>query len=123
MLGLVFVVLIVIWLGVNFIQDPDEFGNIFLIGLTRGCVYALVALGYTLVYGILQLINFAHGDVFALSGLVASTVLLSWFNVTDDTAGSVVLVAVPVALVVAMAFAATLNTTVSALERRAKRQQ
>ena len=36
-----------------------------------------MALGYTLVYGILQLINFAHGDVFALSGLVASTVIVS----------------------------------------------
>ena len=84
-LGLVFVVLIVIWLGVNFIEDPDDFVNIFLIGLTRGCVYALVALGYTLVYGILQLINFAHGDVFALSGLVSSTVLLSCFNVTHET--------------------------------------
>jgi branched-chain amino acid transport system permease protein len=111
-LGLVFVVLIVIWLGVNFIEDPDDFVNIFLIGLTRGCVYALVALGYTLVYGILQLINFAHGDVFALSGLVSSTVLLSWFNVTDETEAAVILVAVPVALLVAMAFAAALNTTI-----------
>ena len=44
-----------------------------MIGLTNGAIYGLVALGYTLVYGILQLINFAHGDVFALSGLVAST--------------------------------------------------
>ena len=117
-LGIVFVVLIVIWLGVNFFQDPDEFGNIFLIGLTRGCVYALVALGYTLVYGILQLINFAHGDVFALSGLVASTVLLSWFNVTDETGASVILVAVPVALLVAMAFASTLNTTIERIGYR-----
>ena len=39
-------------------------------------MYALIALGYTLVYGILQLINFAHGDVFALCGLVASTFLV-----------------------------------------------
>ena len=38
------------------------------IGLTNGAVYALVALGYTLVYGILELINFAHGDVFMLGG-------------------------------------------------------
>ena len=117
-LGAFFVVLIVVWLGVNFIQDPDEFLNIFLIGMTRGCVYALVALGYTLVYGILQLINFAHGDVFALSGLVSSTVLLSWFNVTDDTAGGVIVVAVTVALVVAMVFAATLNTSIERIGYR-----
>jgi branched-chain amino acid transport system permease protein len=111
-LGVGFVVLLVIWLGVNFVKDPDDFINIFLIGLTRGSVYALVALGYTLVYGILQLINFAHGDVFALSGLVASTVLLSWFNITDESGAGIILIAVPVALVVAMAFAATLNTTI-----------
>ena len=35
-------------------------------GLTIGAVYALVALGYTMVYGVLQLINFAHGDLFML---------------------------------------------------------
>ena len=38
-------------------------------GLTRGAVFALIALGYTMVYGIIELINFAHGDVFML-GLV-----------------------------------------------------
>jgi branched-chain amino acid transport system permease protein len=111
-LGVGFVVLIGIWLGVNFIKDPTDFLNIFLIGLTRGAVYALVALGYTLVYGILQLINFAHGDVFALSGLVSSTVLLSWFNLTDDSSAGIIAIAIPVALLVAMAFASTLNTTI-----------
>ena len=63
--------LVGIWLVVNFVQDPAEFINVGLIGLTNGTIYGLVALGYTLIYGILQLINFAHGDVFALSGLVA----------------------------------------------------
>ena len=45
--------------------------RVFLIGLTNGALYALVALGYTLVYGILELINFAHGDVFMLGGMMA----------------------------------------------------
>jgi branched-chain amino acid transport system permease protein len=60
--------------------------------LTQGSVYALVALGYTLVYGILQLINFAHGDVFALSGLFASTVIARWFGLERryDTSAIVV---------------------------------
>src|SRR3712207_5128776 len=53
--------------------------------MTNGAVYGLVALGYTLVYGILQLINFAHGDVFALAGLVAFSVLVQAFNVTGDS--------------------------------------
>src|SRR6266480_2147642 len=46
-------------------------------GLTRGAVFALIALGYTMVYGIIELINFAHGDVFML-GLFIS---LEWFGV------------------------------------------
>ena len=50
------------------LREPVEFINVGLIGLTNGAIYGVVALGYTLVYGILQLINFAHGDVFALSG-------------------------------------------------------
>src|SRR5262249_25080743 len=40
-------------------------------GLTIGAVYALIALGYTMVYGVLQLINFAHGDLFMLGSMVA----------------------------------------------------
>src|SRR5438128_12669973 len=50
-------------------------------GLTRGAVFALIALGYTMVYGIIELINFAHGDVFML-GLFVS---LSWFTLLGAT--------------------------------------
>ena len=74
-----------LWLVVNFIKGPQEFVNVALDGLTRGSIYGVVALGYTLVYGILQLINFAHGDVFSLSGLVASTVLLSVLGLDGDS--------------------------------------
>jgi len=44
-------------------------------GLTIGGVYALIALGYTMVYGVLQFINFAHGDLFMLGGMVSIFVL------------------------------------------------
>ena len=44
-------------------------------GLTIGAVYALIALGYTMVYGIIQLINFAHGEVFMVGAYVGLTVL------------------------------------------------
>ena len=67
-LGLVLVGLVLAWLVVNLVQAPEQFFRVFLIGLTNGALYALVALGYTLVYGILELINFAHGDVFMLGG-------------------------------------------------------
>jgi branched-chain amino acid transport system permease protein len=75
LVGLGLVGLIGVWLLVNLIKDPQRFFTVFLIGLTTGLVYALIALGYTLVYGILQLINFAHGDVFAFTGLFASTLV------------------------------------------------
>jgi branched-chain amino acid transport system permease protein len=44
-------------------------------GLTLGCVYAVVALGYTMVYGIIQLINFAHGEVVMIGAMVALSVI------------------------------------------------
>ena len=72
-LGLLFVIALLAWLAVNLAKTPSDFVEVFLIGITTGCVYALVALGYTLVYGILELINFAHGDVFMLGGMFTIT--------------------------------------------------
>jgi branched-chain amino acid transport system permease protein len=54
------------WLLSNLIDTPARFAEITLIGFTNGSIFALIALGYTLVYGILELINFAHGDNFML---------------------------------------------------------
>ena len=88
LIGYALVALVGVWLIVNFVKDPTEFVNVFLIGLTNGAIYGLVALGYTLVYGILQLINFAHGDVFALSGLVASTMIFSVLGLERDAVGA-----------------------------------
>jgi branched-chain amino acid transport system permease protein len=45
--------------------------QILVIGLTTGAIYALIALGYTMVYGIIELINFAHGDVFMIGSFVS----------------------------------------------------
>src|SRR5438874_1940602 len=48
-----------------------EFVQFVLIGLVAGSVYALIAIGYTMVYGIIELINFAHGDLFMLGSFLA----------------------------------------------------
>ena len=53
----------------------DEFTQLTLNGLTEGSTYALIALGYSLVYGILKLLNFAHGDVFMVGSFVGFGVL------------------------------------------------
>jgi branched-chain amino acid transport system permease protein len=54
----------------------EYFLELFVSGLTRGSIYALIALGYTMVYGLLELINFAHGEIYmlgAFTGLIAAT--------------------------------------------------
>ena len=78
MFAAILVGLLLVWLIVNLAKDPADFMTVFFIGLTNGAVYALVALGYTLVYGILELINFAHGDVFMLGGMISATILTAF---------------------------------------------
>src|SRR6266545_8381053 len=77
--------LLVLWLGINFVKGPAYFFTISFIGLTNGAVYALVALGYTLVYGILELINFAHGDLFMLGGMISLFQIASIFKLSAAT--------------------------------------
>jgi branched-chain amino acid transport system permease protein len=113
---------IVIWLVVNLVKDPTEFFSVFVIGVTTGAVYGLVALGYTLVYGILQLINFAHGDVFALCGLFASTVILSVFNLSAESAAMVIVGGLAATLLIVMLFGAVLNATIEFLAYRRMRK-
>jgi len=55
----------------------DIFLQQLINGLTTGSVYAIVALGYTMVYGVIQLINFAHGEVVMIGGMVALTVIMA----------------------------------------------
>ncbi len=58
--------------------------QLLLVGLVTGAIYALIALGYTMVYGVLELINFAHGDIFMIGTLV-SIVVVSAFGITDSS--------------------------------------
>ncbi len=103
---------------VNLIKNPTDFFNIFLIGLTTGAVYALVALGYTLDYGILQLINFAHGDVFALTGLFASYLIATTFGL-DETSGTLTIVGGLLAtFAIAMVFGAAVNASIERVAYR-----
>lgn len=56
----------------------EYFRDLFISGLTKGSIYALIALGYTMVYGIIGLINFAHGEIYvigAFTALIASMIL------------------------------------------------
>ncbi|MBW1894204.1 MAG: branched-chain amino acid ABC transporter permease LivH [Deltaproteobacteria bacterium] len=65
-------------------MDWDYLLDLFLGGLTRGSIYALIALGYTMVYGIIELINFAHGEIYMIGAftalIVASILGMMGFN-------------------------------------------
>ena len=110
-LGLVFVALLLFWLVVNATKTPSDFFEVFLIGITTGCVYALVALGYTLVYGILELINFAHGDVFMLGGMFSITYATSLFGLHHGQ-GIVIVPIVVATLLLSMLSCGLLNAAI-----------
>ncbi|MGH3750189.1 MAG: branched-chain amino acid ABC transporter permease, partial [Micromonosporaceae bacterium] len=86
-------------------------------GLAAGSIYALIALGYTLVYGVLRLINFAHAEVFMI-GTLCAMLSLSWFDISEPLTGLPL-----VGMLLLMAAAATLGSagTAVVLERVAYR--
>ena len=119
MIGLLLVALVVVWLVWNAILTPTIFVQAALIGVTNGAVYGLIALGYTLVYGILELINFAHGDVFMLGGMMAVTVVgTSLFNLNQGDAWYVLWPLIILALLICMTFCGVLNVTVELIAYR-----
>ena len=88
--------------------DFDYFMELFLAGLTRGSIYALIALGYTMVYGIIQLINFAHGEIYMIGAFTALIVtgvltLMGWNSV------AILFIAAAVALIYSAAYGYTLE--------------
>jgi branched-chain amino acid transport system permease protein len=115
LLGLALVALLIVWLVVNFFKEPSTFVEILLIGLANGCVYALIALGYTLVYGILELINFAHGDVFMLGSMFAVTFASSFAIHTGQAALWPILVVI---MLLAMICCGVINTTIEFIAYR-----
>src|SRR3954467_3286820 len=116
------IALLLVWLIINFVKGPAYFTNIAFIGLTNGAVYALVALGYTLVYGILELINFAHGDVFMLGGLFSATMIGTVFGVTTHSSTGFLVVAVLCTLLVSMAACGLINASIEFVAYRPLRR-
>jgi branched-chain amino acid transport system permease protein len=75
----------------------EYFLELFLGGLTRGSIYALIALGYTMVYGIIELINFAHGEIYMIGAFTALIVagvltLMGWNQIAILVIASIVAV-------------------------------
>ncbi len=80
-----------------------------LIGISNGALIALIALGYTLVYGIIELINFSHGDLFMLGTFVSLSVLTQLGYESEVPGEATPWLALVLAMLTAMAFCGTLN--------------
>jgi branched-chain amino acid transport system permease protein len=110
------IAVLLVLLLIEAVRDPTQFLSQLVIGITNGAIIALIALGYTLVYGIIELINFAHGDNFMIGSFVGVTVLsgtflgLGFFAPIDSGSGTGIrIVGVLLALVVAMLACGLIN--------------
>ncbi|HTS90914.1 MAG TPA: branched-chain amino acid ABC transporter permease [Stellaceae bacterium] len=90
-------------------------------GLTRGSIFALIALGYTMVYGIIELINFAHGDIFML-GLMVSLTLLVDFGIARTLHGWELVTILPAIIVGTMLITGAINVAVDRIAYRPLRR-
>src|SRR5438067_3474849 len=83
----------------------DTFVQQLINGLNIGAIYALIALGYTMVYGILRLINFAHGDVYMIGAFVAFY-SAAWLGVGQhpSVGGALLVLATAMAIAAALGF-------------------
>ena len=89
-------------------MDVQYFIELFFSGLTRGSIYALIALGYTLVYGIIELINFAHGEIYML-GAFTALLVAGVLGIMGFPAGGILVVAALAAIIWSAAYGFTLE--------------
>src|SRR5215216_3357758 len=127
------------WLVGEAIDSPERFTEVTLIGFTNGSIFALVALGYTLVYGIIELINFAHGDNFMLGTLQTQSIVnvgqlqipLLFYTIPIPLGTAVVAessgihraYSIGAALLFAMAFCCIINVTIERIGYKPLRNQ
>ena len=86
----------------------DYFLELLCSGIVKGSIYALIALGYTMVYGIIQLINFAHGEIYMIGAFVA-LIVAGIMTMSGFSGLAVLLIAAIVAVIYAAAYGYTLE--------------
>lgn len=86
----------------------DYFLELFLGGLTRGSIYALIALGYTMVYGIIELINFAHGEIYMI-GAFTALIMASALSLMGMSGFSLLILSGLIAVIYSSAYGLTLE--------------
>jgi branched-chain amino acid transport system permease protein len=119
--GLIAILLVLpVVYGIQDLQDDGNLtrlGNNLVEGVSNGAILALIALGYTLVYGIIELINFAHGEVFMLGSLTAAA-LYSPLGLTPDTSAGGLVVGLLAILVICMLVSGSLNVMIERVAYR-----
>jgi len=119
-LGMLLIAAVLVWVLYEMVLHPQEFASLLIAGVGNGALFALIALGYTMVYGIIELINFSHGDLFMLAVVLSGIVVSSWFHVDSFTFASVG--AVALGLLVAVVAAAAVNVTAERVAYRRLRR-
>ena len=104
-------------IAANIAKNPLQLVQYLIIGIANGAILAIIALGYTMVYGIIELINFAHGDVYMIGVFTSLTVLsLTW---TLDTKNPThIILGLLLALVIAIVVGGVLNAAIERLAYR-----
>jgi branched-chain amino acid transport system permease protein len=121
--GLLIVLLALpVYYGIKDLTGPDHdlsrLGNNLFSGLSNGTILALVAIGYTLVYGIIELINFAHGDVFMIGSFTASQFWSAVLGIGLATSTAGIVGGIIVSLIVAMLTCGVLNVMIERVAYR-----
>src|SRR3954470_981553 len=109
-----------VWFAIDDLTSDGSLtrlGNNFVDGLSNGSIWALVALGYTLVYGIIELINFAHGDLFMIGSFV-SVGIFGTLGIGLTTSALGITGGLIVTLIIAMLACALLNVMIERVAYR-----
>jgi branched-chain amino acid transport system permease protein len=95
----------------------DYFLEQLINGITLGSIYGLIAIGYTMVYGIIGMINFAHGDIFMVGAFISLIAILA-IGLTASASFALLMLALLLVLAIAMILAAAFNWTVERVAYR-----
>ena len=100
--------------GIQDLQDDGDLGHLatnIKDGLSNGAIWALIMIGYTLVYGIIELINFAHGDLFMIGSFVAYG-MIGTIGLTVATGGPALFFGLLLIILICMVACGTLSTMI-----------
>src|ERR1700736_4912329 len=75
---------VVAWIAIKASQDAQTFWIVTLNGLTLAALFFVVAAGFTLIFGLMRVVNMAHGSLYLLAGYIAFTLQGNWYGVSSN---------------------------------------